>query len=122
MVCQALDAGHDITAVTRRPDSFGLSAPRLRVVGGDVLDLPQVETAISDADAVISVIGVMPSRKPITTYSAGTCNIVQAMRAQGARRIVRVSSKALTEGGTRDEPLLYRSVFAHLLGLVNRTL
>lgn len=122
VVGQALDAGHDVIAVTRRPDSFGLSGPRLRIFAADVLDVSAVEEAIAGADAVISTVGALPSRKPVTTYSAGTRNMIQAMSAQGLRRVVCVSSKELDEAGTRDEPLLYRFIFARLLGLVNHTI
>jgi len=122
VVGQALDADHEVTAVTRQPERYDLSAPRLHVVGGDVLDPRAVEAAIRGADAVITTVGVLPSRKPVNTYSAGTRNMVQAMRMQGTRRIVCVSSKELDEEGMRDEPLLYRFAFARLLGLVNKNI
>lgn len=122
VVGQALSAGHQVTAVTRRPEGFGVSAPRLRVVSADVHVLAEVESAISGAEAVISTIGVLPSRQPVTAYSAGTSTIVAAMREQGVRRIVCVSSKELDEEGVRDEPVLYRFVFARLLAAVNRTI
>ena len=122
MVEQGLDGGYAVTAVTRRPADFGLSATRLRVIGGDVTDPAQVEAAITGADAVISVVGVNPSRKPIDTYSAGMQNMIRAMQVQGVRRIVGVSSKNLTEEGTRGEPWLFRLVFAPALKAVSRTL
>lgn len=122
LVGQALAAGHHVTAVTRHPESYGLTAPRLSVVGGDVLDPHAVSAAIGGADAVVCTVGVLPSRSPVTTYSVGTRHMLEAMRAHGVRRIVSVSSKELDEEGTRDEPLLYRFVFARLLGLVNRTI
>lgn len=122
VVAQALAADHEVTAVTRSPDRYGVRAPRLTVFGGDVLDHSAVRAAIGEADAVISTVGVLPSRGPVTTYSTGTRNMIEAMRALGLRRIVCVSSKELDEEGTRDEPLLYRFVFARLLGRVNRTL
>jgi nucleoside-diphosphate-sugar epimerase len=120
-VARALATGHDVTAVTRRPESWGSSAPRLRVVGGDVLDLAAVAAACDGADAIISTVGVLPSRALVTTYSVGTGNMLQAMRMLDVRRIVCVSSKELDEEGTRDEPLLYRFVFARLLGALNRS-
>lgn len=123
VVGQALEAGHDVTAVTRDPDRFPMTAQQLlSVVAGDVLDPHQVSTALRGAEAVICAVGVPPTRKPVTTYSIGTRNIVEAMRNQGLRRIVCVSSKELDEEGTRDEPLLYRFIFARLLGFVNRTI
>ena len=122
VVDQALGAGHAVTAVTRRPQDFGLAAPQLRVAGGDVADLAQVEAALKHAQVVISATGVKPSRGPIGTYSVGTRNTLEAMRALGVRRIVSVSSKNLAEEGARGEPLLFRFGLAPLLHAVNRTL
>lgn len=38
VVRQALAAGHHVTAVTRKPDEYPLSAPHLDVVAADVTD------------------------------------------------------------------------------------
>lgn len=122
VVGQALAAGHAVTAVTRNPEGYGLSAPQLTVVSGDVLDPRAVDAAVRGAEAVICTVGVLPTRDRVTTYSAGVGHIIEAMREHGLQRIVCVSSKELDEEGTRDEPLLYRFVFARLLGWVNRTI
>ena len=39
VVGQALDAGHQVTAVARRPEMLGLQHERVRVVRGDALEL-----------------------------------------------------------------------------------
>jgi putative NADH-flavin reductase len=39
---QALDKGHTVTAVTRHPEMFPLQHECLRVLHGDVFDLPSV--------------------------------------------------------------------------------
>ena len=122
VVGQALARGHGVVAVTRNPDAFGLSAPRLRVVGADILDAAEVEAALDGADAVISAVGAAPGSAPVTTYSAGMANVMAAMRARDLRRVVCVTSKNLAEGGHAGEPLLYRLVFARLLGRIAGTL
>ena len=122
LVGQALAAGHEVAAVTRRPDAFGPAAPGLRVVGADVADPAQVDAAIRGAAAVVSTTGVNPSLGPISTYSVGTRSMLAAMQAQGVRRIVSVSSKNLASGGDRGDPLLYRVVLGPLLHVLNRTL
>lgn len=91
---QALDAGHSVTAVTRHPEAFPFRDTRLNVMGGDVYDLALVERAVAGQDAVLSTLGVPFSRKPITIYSRGMANIVQAMKQAGVRRVVCVSSSA----------------------------
>ena len=94
---QALDAGHTVTAVTRRPELFPLRHTQLRVMRGDVFDLASVEQAVAGQDAVLSTLGVPFSRKPITVYSQGAANIIAAMKRYGVRRFVCVSS-SVTDG------------------------
>lgn len=94
LTAQALDAGHVVTAVTRRPHDFPLSAPGLRVVGADVYNFEDVSAVIEGNDAVLSTLGVPYSRQPITVYSVGTANIIRAMGKHGVRRLVCVSSSA----------------------------
>ena len=89
---QALVAGHEVTAVTRRPDEFPLRDNGLRVVGADVHDPAAVQAAVAGQDAVLSSLGVPYSRRPVTVYSAGTGNIVTAMETCGVRRLVCVSA------------------------------
>ncbi len=97
---QALAEGHAVTAVTRHPETFPLRHQRLQVMRADVFDLASVEHAIAGQDAVLSTLGVPFSRKPITVYSQGTAQIVQAMTRHGVRRLVCVSSSA-TDPRTR---------------------
>jgi putative NADH-flavin reductase len=94
LVEQALQAGHDVTAVTRRPESIP-PRDRLRVVRTDVADAHAVEAAIVGGDAVLSALGVSYSRKPISVYSQGATNIVAAMSHHGVKRLVVVSSAPL---------------------------
>ncbi|GAA4491161.1 NAD(P)-dependent oxidoreductase [Microbacterium panaciterrae] len=89
---QALASGHEVTAVTRRPEAFGMRHDRLQVVGADVHDADAVDAALAGQDAVLSVLGVPYSRQPVTVYSEGTGNIMTAMRTHGVRRLVCVSA------------------------------
>src|SRR4051794_18760813 len=84
---QALDAGHTAIAVTRRPDAFPFADAALTVAGADVLDADAVVAIVSDADAVVSTLGVPFTREPVDTYSGGATNIVAAMRQTGVRRL-----------------------------------
>ncbi|MFD7408180.1 NAD(P)-dependent oxidoreductase [Streptomyces sp. NPDC059866] len=105
---QALAAGHSVTAVTRRPDAFPVSGPRLRVVGADVLDPAAVEPAVAGQDAVISALGVPYGRRPVTVYSAGITHITQAMTKHDVRRLVAVTSTVLFDTAAPGEGFLFR--------------
>ena len=91
---QALDAGHDVVAVTREPERFPLVHERLTVAEADVHDRGAVTRAVAGSDAILSTLGVPFTRKPITVYSAGIVNMGAAMALHGISRIVVVSSSA----------------------------
>ena len=120
VVRQALDGGHRAVAVTRHPDAYGPSHPALDVRGGDVTDLEAVEAAVEGADAVVFVIGVPYTRKPVDTYSVGMRTVLRAMADREVERLVCVSSKELART-SRSERWLYRALFGPLLARAGRT-
>lgn len=116
---QALDDGHEVAAVTRRPGTFPLHHGRLEVVGADVLDREAVDTVVAGRDAVLSTLGVPAGRAPITTYSRGTSHIVAAMHRHGVRCLGVVSSTGVDPRPYSDGGLLFNRV---LLPFVTRVL
>jgi putative NADH-flavin reductase len=95
LATQAIEAGHEVTAVTRHSETFGVSHERLRVVAGDAMDAASVSSAVAGHDAVLSTLGVPFGKEPITIYSVGTANIVAGMTEHGVRRFACVSSSAV---------------------------
>ena len=91
VVDQALQAGHQVTAVVRRPAAFTLQHPRLTVFQGDVLQPVDFGSAFQGADAIISCLGTH-KWEPTTVYSQGITTIIQAMNAAGVTRLVCLSS------------------------------
>jgi len=91
---QALDAGHDVVAVTRSPQGFPIEHDRLTVAGADVHDPVAVAHAVAGGQVVLSALGVPFTRKPISVYSGGVRNIAAAMARHSVRRLVVVSSSA----------------------------
>jgi uncharacterized protein YbjT (DUF2867 family) len=119
---RVLDAGHSAVAVTRRPDEFPFDDPRLRIAQADVRQEAALVPIIEGADAVLSTLGVTFTREPVDTYSAGTANIVGAMRATDVHRLVVVSSTAAypTPGRTHI-PMLIRLVEPILTRTIGKT-
>lgn len=117
---QALARGHTVTAVTRRPEDFPLSDPRLRVAGADVLDPAAVERTVSGQEAVISTLGVPYGLRPVRVYSEGITHITRAMTAHGVRRLVCVTSTVLFDRDAPGEGPFFRKVlepfFVRFLG------
>jgi putative NADH-flavin reductase len=112
---QALAAGHDVAAVTRRPTGFPVTHDRLAVVDADVHDAPAVVRTIEGADVVLSALGVPFTRKQITVYSEGAGNIIAAMSCHGVRRLVVVSSSATEPHHHADGGFLLNRVLQPLV-------
>ena len=110
LATQALDAGHQVTAVTRHPETFGLAHERLRVVTGDAMDAASVSAAIAGQDAVLSTLGVPFGKDPITIYSVGASNIARGMTEHGVRRLALVSSSAVDVHPDPSESWLFEKV------------
>jgi putative NADH-flavin reductase len=91
----ALDEHHELLAFTRRPESFPIEHPRLRVVGGDVHDASAVAEVVDGVDAVLSTLGVPFAKTPVTVFSHGMANIIAGMHRAGVKRLACVSSSSL---------------------------
>ncbi|MFB9839251.1 NAD(P)-dependent oxidoreductase [Actinoallomurus acaciae] len=88
LVRQALEEGHDVTAVVRDPARLDVPAcERLRVVTADVTDPAAVAPAVEGADAVLSALGPR-GRGPTTICYDGVRAAIEAMGKAGVRRLV----------------------------------
>jgi putative NADH-flavin reductase len=90
---QALDAGHDVTAVVRNPAKVPPALREARIVAADLAgpEPAVLEAAIAGTDAVLSGLG------PATNSGAGiatrgTRAIAAAMHAAGVKRLVVISA------------------------------
>ncbi|WP_433256255.1 NAD(P)-dependent oxidoreductase [Streptosporangium sp. CA-135522] len=116
LVRQALDAGHEVTAVARESSRLSFpDHPGLTVIRADVRSPNAVGPAVEGRDAVLSALGSTSARTPTDVCAAGVRGILGAMADTGARRLIVVSaSGAFTDGGdgpfTRlvAKPLLQR--------------
>jgi putative NADH-flavin reductase len=94
---QVLAADHEVVALTRRPDGFPVSHPKLEIAGGDVLDAETVASVVDGSDAVLSVLGTPFTKERVEVYSRGGRNTLDAMKRFGTTRLVVVTSGAVTE-------------------------
>lgn len=111
---QALEAGHEVTALVRSPAKLTIADDRLALVQGDISSASQVEEAIAGSEAVISVLGPT-SNKPEFTVSRGTEHIIAAMEKHGLRRLVVSAGAGVADA--HDSPKLFDKV----IGLMVRT-
>jgi putative NADH-flavin reductase len=91
LVEQAVAGGHGVTAVARRPRDLPAGV-RAVTVDFDHPDLAALREAVRGADAVLSGLGPRDPKAPASITSRGTQAIIDAMRAEGVRRIVVVSA------------------------------
>lgn len=101
LAAQSAAAGHDTVAVTRHPDTLPLRQHGIHAVAGDVLDRDAVDRVVEGGDAVLSALGVPFGKAPVETYSRGATHLLDAMKRYDVRRLVVLSSGAVTG---EDEP------------------
>ncbi|ESA36409.1 nadh-flavin reductase [Leptolyngbya sp. Heron Island J] len=87
VVEQALEQGHRVTAFTRTPVKLDMQHPNLKVVQGDVMDLPVVEQAVQGQEAVVCILGSGQQLKS-NIRSEGTQQIIRAMEHAGVQRFI----------------------------------
>jgi putative NADH-flavin reductase len=112
---QALDAGHTVTVVARRPDRLEARHPRLSVVAADLAADPDaVDRALAGHDVVVSALGRGESFRSQGLMARATPGIVSAMELQAVRRLVFLS--AFGVGRTASQaPWVARLMFRLLL-------
>ncbi|QXJ21509.1 NAD(P)H-binding protein [Actinomadura graeca] len=106
-VRQALDAGHEVTAVVRGDpaalaDRMPEAGGRFLAVRADVMNPAEIEPFVSGRDAVVSVLG-SAGRAPSRVREKAAESVTTAMARAEVRRLVIVSvSAAYTEA--KDDP------------------
>lgn len=92
MVTQALDRGHQVTAVVRDASRFSLRRPGLDVVEvADLTDVDALLPGVQGRDAAVSGIGPR-SAKDTTVASTTGASILRALDLAGVRRFVAVTA------------------------------
>ena len=99
IIRQALAAGYQVTGVARRPEDVAIKDPHLKILKGDVYDPASLEAAMTGTEVVVSMVG--PRIDPTNTaetpatfdlFTAGTANIIAAMKKKGNQRLLVASS------------------------------
>jgi uncharacterized protein YbjT (DUF2867 family) len=87
LVTQALERGHQVTALVRRPPHAS-PGPAFTTVTGDVLDPGSLDRAMQGQEAVLSALGHKRWLGPSRILSEGTRNLMAAMVRHGVQRFV----------------------------------
>jgi putative NADH-flavin reductase len=87
----ALARGHTVTAASRHPENMTLQDDRLSNVKGDILDFDRMKALVDGQDAIVSAIGMGPTREPVTVFSRGMENVIEAIPSSSQIRIIAVT-------------------------------
>ena len=108
VVKKAFAAGHHVTAFVHDASQYHVSG--VDVLSGDAGDRAAVRKAIAGQDAVIDTIGGKTPYKDTELERTAARNIIDAMQAEGVRRLVVVSMMGIGES-SEQTPFWYE----HLL-------
>jgi len=104
LIKQALEQGHEITALVRDPQKLSFSDQRINILKGDVLNKDDVLKTIQGNDAVLVALGVKPPSKE-KVVGPGTKNIIDAMKAHNVKRLI-VESAMFMDDAVRKNSFL----------------
>ncbi|KAA0109168.1 NAD(P)-dependent oxidoreductase [Mycolicibacterium sp. P1-5] len=90
LVKEALDQGHEVTVLVRRPDAT--ADPRADIVNGDVTDAAVIAVAARGHDAIISALGVKSVRETPALITDTVRAVIASAKTSGVDRFVIVSA------------------------------
>jgi putative NADH-flavin reductase len=116
---QGFARGHELTCLVRDPSAMEGNDRQPRIIKGDVLDVPSIDTAMAGQEAVICSLGVGITFRHVTLLSDGTRHLLDSMERHGVRRIIVVTG--VGAGDSRGhggflydklmEPTLLRTIY-----------
>ena len=109
LVQQALDLGHQVTALVRNPARLKVEHPNLKVMKGNVLDYTSVAAAMPGQSAVVCALGHKVWFYPTRILSEGTRNILRAMKNCNVPRFICETSLGI--GNTAGRGGLFNTFF-----------
>lgn len=105
IVRHALQDGHHVTILARTPEKIRIKDERLTVIQGNSVNQEAVARAMHGMDVVISALNTDGS----TALSESMPLIIQAMEAEGIRRIITIGTAGILQSRLDPDVLRYRS-------------
>jgi len=107
IVNEALNRGHDVTAVVRHPEDYTLIHDHLKVAKGDLFNAQDVETGAFDQDAVVSAYNNTGGAPP-STIAELAVPLIKGLKQAHVKRLIIVggagSLKVPSGGDLVDTP------------------
>ncbi|WP_052889963.1 NAD(P)-dependent oxidoreductase [Thermogemmatispora carboxidivorans] len=98
LIQEALNRGHEVKGVARRPERLALSHPRFSLEAGNVLDPADVARLVGGSDVVISAVGPARDREedPAMVVQAAQA-LIEGLKRAGVKRLVVVGGAGSLE-------------------------
>ncbi len=116
IVDEALNRGHNVTAVVRHPENYTKTHTHLKVAKGDVFNSRDVETGAFNQDAVVSAYSPAAGVPP-TTITELVIPLLNGLKQAHVKRLIVVGGAGSLEVApglqlvdTPDFPTLYKPV------------
>jgi putative NADH-flavin reductase len=107
IVKEALNRGHDVTAVVRHPENYTLIHDHLKVAKGDLFNAQDVETGAFNQDVVVSTYS-NTNGAPASTIAEVAVPLIKGLKQAHVKRLIIVggagSLKVPTGGDLVDTP------------------
>ena len=95
---QALDVGHEVTAIARDPAKITIKHEKLSIKQVNIFDQEELVPLFKDADAVISTLGFKRKPKPVAGYLRFAEASTKALRNVECKRLIVMHSWFTKEG------------------------
>lgn len=122
LVRQLLENGHIVTVFVRSPDKLGDLASRVTVVQGDARNSEALGRAVAGQGAVLSAMAPRSFTKDDLQETYLT-NLIEAMDAQGVRRLINLSARGAGESyaaAPLGMKLVVKTLLKHFMADKNR--
>jgi len=96
IVNEALNRGHDVTAVVRHPENYKLIHEHLKVAKADLFNSQDVETAAFNQDAVVSAYSP-PKDAPPSTITEVAIPLINGLKQAHTKRLIIVGGAGSLE-------------------------
>jgi putative NADH-flavin reductase len=96
VITEALNRGHDVTAIMRHPEDYTLEQPHLKVARGDIFRTQDVEAAVFNHDAVVSAYNFTKGAKPSTIVEVAE-PLLNGVKQAGVKRLIIVGGAGSLE-------------------------
>lgn len=96
IVTEALNRGHDVTAVARKPETYTTIHEHLKVAKGDIFEAQSVESAVFDHDAVVSAYSPTGGAAPSTLFEL-ILPLTAGLKQAGVKRLIVVGGAGSLE-------------------------